>query len=153
MNRFILLFISLFLLVGSGFSQKIKIKDNVVFADGKPVFKMEMKLASERLVVSNLNDEKLANIQYEEYRDRRYITDGNQEGKIGYFTITFYDSTMSQCEFDVGGLRKAVASYLLEFDVIKDNQLNEDAIAKFVKIHGNKFSEERSHSTTIIIQR
>lgn len=147
----ILLTLLTFFVFSIGFSQKIKIKNDIVSIDGTPAFKMELRVLNEMMILSDLDGKKLAIFQMEAYNDSKYISQGNPNGRVTYYSATFYDENMSKCEFDAPGLRKAVARYINDFGLIKDNQLDEAAVAQFVKIHGTKFSDERNSSSTIII--
>lgn len=51
------------------------------------------------------------------------------------------------------GLKKQIAKYINESEIIRDNVVNEKAIQDFVLIHGMKFTERKNKSTTIYIVR
>lgn len=130
---------------------KIDVKKDVVSIDGVPSFKLVNTPDLNGFILKDMNDTKLAFFNMESYYDRSHINDANPQGKITYFDITFMNESMDKCEMSVIGLRKMLANYLLEYDVIKDGKLNAVGVQQFVRIHGTKYSEQRRNSTTIII--
>lgn len=53
----------------------------------------------------------------------------------------------------VNGFKKQPAKDILNYNLIKDNTLDEIAVKQAVAIHGTKFSEEKNRLTTLIIIR
>lgn len=51
------------------------------------------------------------------------------------------------------GLKKQIAKYINESELIQNQLANDKAIKDFVLIHGMKFSERKNKSTTIYIVR
>lgn len=146
-NIFILL---AYLFVGVAFSQKVEVKKDLVSVDGKPVFELRANHL-QTFTLYNLNQEKLGVFNVEDYYDSREISNGNPKGRVAYFDVTFMNSDMDKCEIPINGFKKSLAKYIVQYELVKDNQLNETAVKQFVRIHGMKFSEQKERSTTIII--
>lgn len=145
---------SLFILIATisfGQKSKIDVKKDVISVNGTPVFQLVNTPDLQGFFLKDLNDKKLAVFNMLTYYDRSRVNDANPKGSVSYFDVTFMNDAMDKCEMRVLGLRKNLAAYLLEYDVIKDGQLNPDGVQQFIKIHGTKFSDEKNRSTTIII--
>lgn len=149
------LFLLLFVLsqfTGFSFTQKnkIKIKKDIVTVNKKPVFKLVRDVRLNLINLESLKGKKLALFKVEDYYDSQRVEQANPKGRVVYYAVTFLDATMHKCELDPS-TRKGLARNIIEFHLVKDGQLNEQAVDQFVKIFGNKFSKARHSSTTIII--
>ncbi|HRO76321.1 MAG TPA: hypothetical protein PLP27_09260 [Crocinitomicaceae bacterium] len=147
------LFICCTFAFGFAFSQKIDVKKDIVTVDGTPVFKLKYDMGQDIMYLHNLQDERLAIFKNEVYNDAKQITNGNPQGRVAYYDVTFLNDDLDKCEIDVAGFKKPLAKYLIEYKIMDGDKLNDVAVKKFVKIHGTKFSDQRNSSTTIIIQQ
>ncbi len=133
------------------FAQKIKFDGDTVFVDGKKEFILDMQSASSfNFKFKTLDGKQIAFLQFNDFYDSKEISSGNPKGRVTYFDITFLDSG-TKCEMKNVGMKKQIAKYLYESEIIRDNVVNEKAIQDFVLIHGTKFTEQKKNSTTIII--
>jgi hypothetical protein len=149
-----ILLVSLFLsftLISFSQKPKVDVKKDIVSVNGTPSFQLVNMPNFNGFFLKDMENNKLAIFNMESYRDKNYVNSANPDGKVLYYDVTFMNESMDKCEMTVIGLRKKLAEYLLEYDLIKDGKLNEEAVKQFVKIHGTKFSDEKKHSTTIII--
>lgn len=149
----IVVFICCIFAFGFAFSQKIDVKKDIVTVDGTPVFKMKYDFGQNTIYLHNLQDERLAIFKCESYNDSKQVSNGNPQGRVSYYDATFLNDDIDKCDFNVGGAKKAIAKYLIEYKIMDGDKLNDVAVKKFVKIHGTKFSDQRNSSTTIIIQQ
>jgi hypothetical protein len=142
-----------FLFATSSFSQKDKIEvdKDLVSLNGTPIFKIEI-FKMQTFNLKDLNDNKLAIFNFMTYTDVNKISSNNPKGEVQYFDVTFFNDDMDSCEIPVYGLKKAIAKLIIDYDLVKDGKLNETAVKQFVKVNGKKFSENKTNSTTIIIQ-
>ena len=136
----------------TSFTQKVNLKKEVVSIDDTPVFLLKYDFGMNIITIYNLDNKKLMILPVETYYDSQKITSGNPEGRVVYYDASFLTADIDKCEFNVPGGRKQLAKYLIEYNLIKEGELDEKAVQQFVKIHGKKFSEERGRSTTIIIK-
>jgi hypothetical protein len=147
--------LSLFLVWSAiGFTQKIKIdKTNTVFVDGEAKFILEGQNWGNTEILKNLNGERLAIFNTQDYYDSKHITQGNPKGRVVYFDVTFMNDDMDKCETPINGFKKTLAKEIISNELVKDGALNEKAVKQYVSIHGKRFSEEKNRSTTVIIVR
>ncbi|OJX37628.1 MAG: hypothetical protein BGO87_11175 [Flavobacteriia bacterium 40-80] len=151
-----ILFLNLMLLLSIGFTfsqkDKIKIDNDIVLVNNIPVFKLKT-FQMQTFTLYDLNDTKLAIFNCLDYYDSKEISSGNPKGRVVYFDVTFLNDDTDKCEIPCNGFKKQLAQYIQEYGLVKEGKLDETAVKQFVKIHGNKFSDVRNRSTTIIIQR
>lgn len=152
--RTILLLILTLQLITPAFAQKkkVKVKKDIVYVDKVPQFKIEYTVRTNSMTIYSLEDKKLALFRAQDYNDESERTSANPEGAIRYYSVTFFNDEMSQCEIPNHGLKKALAKDILDNNLIENGELNEPAIKQFIKIYGSKFSEDKNSSTTIIIK-
>jgi len=132
--------------------QKVKVKNDLVSINDVPAFNMISTNYPDAYTLCNFNNEKLAVFNALFYNDPNQVTDGNPQGRIGYFDITFFNGDMDKCEIKIVGFKKQLAELIVSAELIKDGGLNETAIKQFCRINGTKFSDnQKSGSTTIII--
>jgi hypothetical protein len=138
----------------TGFSQKDKVtveNDNVMI-NGEQAFVLERvgNAMSADTRLKTLEGKEVAFFKFCEFYDNAAINSGNPKGRVTYFEVTFMDSSL-KCEVDFPVAKKQLGKAINDFGLIKNSQPDEKAIDNFVKIHGNKYSERRKTSTTIII--
>jgi hypothetical protein len=153
MRTRLLLFSFLLLLTSVVAAQKITVKDNLVSVDQQPVFKLVDTNIPNAITLYSLADQKLAVFTAFWYNDPRQITQGNPQGRVGYYEVTFLDPEMQQCEIRMIGLKKNLAQLILNEQLVINGQLATDKVHQFCVINGKKYSEERqrNNGTTIII--
>lgn len=138
-------------------AQKDKIEINkkteVVSIDGIPAFILEGKNMGNTQILKGIDGQRLAVFQVMDYYDSKHISSGNPKGRVTYYDVTFLNEALDKCEIPVGGFKKQLAKYILDYNLVKDKVLDEEAVKQFVAIHGMKFSDEKNRSTTVIIVR
>lgn len=151
------LIVPFLILSGALFAQKEKIeihkKTGVVSVDGTPTFTLEGQQMGNTQILKNLNGERLAVFQIVDYYDSKHISNSNSQGRVVYFDVTFLNENMDKCEIPVNGLKKQLAKYIVDYNLVRENALDPVAVKQFVTVHGTKFSEEKNRSTTVIIVR
>lgn len=152
MRTSLLLILSI-LLISPAFAQKkkVQIKKDIVYVNKVPQFKLEYTIRTNSITIYNLKDKKLMLCRALEYNDETARTSANPDGAITYYSITFFNEDMNQCEIPYNGLKKALAMDILDNNLIDNGELNQIAVQQFIKIYGFKFSEDKNSSTTIII--
>lgn len=133
------------------FGQKIKVKKDMVYLDGKEQFRMESLQLGNTINIYNLKGDKLIVLKAHTYRDKSAVSAGNPDGNIRYFDVTFLNETLDKCEIPMM-LKKGLAGEIISSNLLDNDVLNEKAVKQFITINGTKFSDERNRSTTIIIQ-
>lgn len=149
-----LFFVFTLLIVPFSFSQKdkIKIEKDIVYQNDAPVFKLDM-VTMNNIKLKSLDNKELAYFKCLDYYDSKAVSSGNPKGRIVYFDVTFFNQGNQKCEIPCDGMKKWLARYILEHQLMEGNELNQAAVDRFVAIHGTKFSEDKNRSTTIIIVR
>ena len=152
-NTFLLLMITLFSFSAS-FAQKekISIKKGIVLVNDVPVFELIVTDNANSIQVNNLEGKELVYFKGFDFYDSQEITGGNPKGRVVYYEITFMNDKR-QCEINVPGMRKAFAKFIVENNLVVDGEINVEAEDRVILLNGNKFSERRKNSTTIIIVR
>lgn len=139
------------------FAQEVELnkKTNTVSINGVDAFIIEDANFGSESIVKDLSGKKLAIFTADSYSDPSKITSGNPKGTVGYMKVVFLTETIDKCEISSAGvgLRKNLAKHLIENDIIKDGQLNLDAVKQYVAINGSEYSERRKevNGTVIII--
>jgi len=112
MKRILITNILLLLFAFNGFSQeqKVTVKKDLVSVNGSPVFKLVSTSYPDAYTLYNLNNEKLAVFNAQFYSDSKQITQGNPQGRIGYFDITFLNENMDKCEIRIVGAKKTTCT-------------------------------------------
>ena len=150
---FLLLIIASFS-VSSSFAQKdkIKIDKGIVTLNGVPVFELNLTDNANSIQLINLEGKELAYFKGLDFYDSQEITSGNPKGRVIYYETTFMND-QRQCELHIPGMRKAFAKFIIENKLVVDGEINVVAEDRLILLNGNKFSERRKNSTTIIIIR
>lgn len=153
MKKVILATILLIVCTQFNFAQKIKFDGDTVLVDGNKAFILDMVSASSfNFKLKTLDGKQVAFLQFNDFYDTQEISSSNPKGRVTYFEVTFLESEL-KCEMPNVGLKKQIAKYINESEIIRDNVVNEKAIQDFVLIHGMKFTERKNKSTTIYIVR
>lgn len=151
-----LLLITLILISGLGFSQKVKVKKGLVTVDGIEVFKI-VKPSVHEYIIYNLNGDELVFMNWQKYSDEKKITDFNKEGNVVFLTITF-NEIEGQAEALVEGYtptNKSVAKLLIKNGLIntQKGELITDKVKSFIKRRGTKHSDRMKVLQEIEINR
>lgn len=135
------------------FAQKIKFDGDTVLVDGNKAFILDMVSASSfNFKLKTLDGKQVAFLQFNDFYDTQEISSSNTKGRVTYFEVTFLESEL-KCEMPNVGLKKQIAKYINESELIQNQLANDKAIKDFVLIHGMKFTERKNKSTTIYIVR
>lgn len=140
------------------FAQEVEFnkKTNTVSINGVEAFIIEDVNFGSESVVKDLSGKRLAIFTAESYSDPSKITSGNPKGTVSYMKAVFLTENVEKCEISSAGvgLRKNLAKHLIENELIKDGQLNPDAVKQYVAIHGSEYSERRKevNGNVIIIK-
>ena len=137
------------------FAQEVEFnkKTNVVSINGVESFIIEDANFDSESIVKDLSGKKLAIFAADSYSDPREVTSGNPKGIVTFMSVVFLTEAIDKCEISSAGvgLRKNLAKHLVENEIIKDGQLNPDAIKRYVAIYGSEYSDRRKSINGIII--
>lgn len=137
------------------FAQEVEFnkKTNVVSINGVESFIIEDANFDSESIVKDLSGKKLAIFAADSYSDPSEVTSGNPQGIVTFMSVVFLTETIDKCEVPSEGigLRKNLAKHLVENEIIKDGQLNPDAIKRYVAIYGSEYSDRRKSINGIII--
>lgn len=132
------------------FSQKVKMKGDVVSVDGVPFLKFTTITFGSDYSVKHINaDEEEISILYLSYKDPNQSSSGNPEGYVRWIEVNFLNFDL-KCEVD-NRTRKAFTKLVYLSNLYVDGKINEENVKKFVSKYGTKFSDNRPKSNTTII--
>lgn len=86
------------------FSQKLKIKKDIAYIDGKEFVKVsEDPISRNSYTISSLNGNDLFYLRFNNYRDLKEIDRINKDGDVSYFEVVSPDMNTIYFETNVGG--------------------------------------------------
>lgn len=136
--------VCLFVAVASN-AQKVTFNEDTVLVDGVSQFiLLKGKGMSFDFTVKNLKGEDLFFMQFLEFNNPNKINNANPKGRVTYFEFTFFNDKQ-KCEHLGASTKKGIAKLIVEQNLVKDQQVNQEAENKFVLINGMKFSEEKRY--------
>ena len=147
----IVLFLSVYTSVCYSQEQNVKVKKDLVSVNEIPAFNMISTNYPDAYTLYNFENEKLAIFNALFYNDPKQVTDGNPQGRIGYFDITFFNGDLDKCEIKIVGFKKQLAELIVQEGLIQEGKLNETAVRQFCRVNGTKFSESQKNGNTTII--
>lgn len=148
--RKILLFICLFTFSVSGFSQKIKIKDDVATVDGQPFLKFNYSMAENSITISGINsDEDEIYASYLDYNDPKQATSSNPNGTVRWIELNFLTLNL-KCEVD-SQTKKMLVKFIIKHKLYEGGTLNADQVNTLISKFGMRYSENRPNGVTVII--
>lgn len=131
--------------------------DDILSKDGVALFKLtksksNMHLGYNDVTISSLDGERLIFCQVIEFADPAVTT----TGKSQYYEMTFLDNG-GKTEVRWYMKMKNFAEMLADNNLIKDGELDSDAVQQFILINGAKYSKRRAElnptNQTIIINQ
>jgi hypothetical protein len=126
-------------------AQKVTFNEDTVLVDEVPQFILiKGKGMSFDFSVKNLKGEDLFFMQFLDFNNPNKISNANPKGRVTYFEFTFFNDKQ-KCEHIGASTKKGIAKLIVEQNLVKDQQVNQEAENKFVLINGMKFSEEKRY--------
>lgn len=126
-------------------AQKVTFNEDTVLVDGVSQFiLLKGKGMSFDFTVKNLKGEDLFFMQFLDFNNPNKISNSNPKGRVTYFEFTFFNDKQ-KCEHLGASTKKGIAKFIVEQNLVKDQQVNQEAENKFVLINGMKFSEEKRY--------
>ncbi|MDR0802744.1 hypothetical protein [Fluviicola sp.] len=155
-----LLLILVICVSSTAFSQKKKvtIEGDTIRVDGVSYAILEKKgVGAPVYTIKSMNGTALMNWQFLDFNNPNKVSNSNPHGRVIYFQVTFFNDKQ-QCEINPAmATAKGVAKCIVENELIKEGEIDQEAENNFVLVHGKKFSEEkqtlRGGSTIIINNR
>lgn len=116
--------------------------------NGQPVFKFEESRSTSNHAVknyyfTNLEGKKLIFIVLKSYNSIAEITQSNPHGHVAYYEVNFLNGKENKLVEIAYTTLKRAAELFYEKGVIKDGQLDEEAIKMFLMESGTPFSDKR----------
>lgn len=140
--KHLLLFLFLATLTTTGFSQKVKIKDNIATVDAVPFLKWDKRSGAMEVSISSINSsEEEIYAMWLDYSDPKKITKSNPEGKVRWIEINFL-TLNKKCEIDTRG-HNGLVKFIYENSIYVDNILNMANVDKVISKYGMRFSDNR----------
>ena len=134
----------------AGFSQKIKMKDDVASVDGVPFLHFTTITFGSDYSIRHINSEEAEiSILYLSYNDPKKVTNGNPDGKVSWIEVSFLNYGL-KCEVQ-NMTRKGFTKLIYLSNIHVDGIINEENVNKFVSKYGTKFSDNRPDGNTTII--
>jgi hypothetical protein len=147
------------------FGQKIKIKKNIAFVDGKEFVKViEDPASTDSYSITNLNDKELFYLKINEYKDPKEVDyKYNKDGSVNYFEVLSPDFNTIYFESNVGGclmcnLTTDFIKNLYFAKIVDENgEINKDKLEILSKKIGFTYSQKRdemknsNNGNTVII--
>ncbi len=131
-------------------------KTGLASENGKAIFKIISvgPKGEGEYSVKNLNDKELIFLKTSDFIDEKTISSTNPKGRVVFTEFIFYNSN-SKAEIEDAYFAKHWAKLIYENKLILNNELDTEAVVRFIKIIGNDFSKRRdalnSNSKVIII--
>src|SRR6218665_813204 len=134
------------------FAQKVNVKDDIIYVDDAE-FALIEKMGGGKYdyTIKSLDGTALMFWQFQEYNNPKEVNNSNPQGRVTYFSITFYNDKQ-QCEADPMATKKGIAKYIVDHHLIQNGTINQEAENNFVLIHGKKLDrKQRNAGSTVII--
>ena len=135
-----------------GFSQKVKLKDNVILVDEQPWLKYQDCGSFDRTCsLLNMNNEELIFFRFFNIEGGTPTSASNPKGMLAYVEIKFLGFNKS---FEIQKTQKGIIQLLFNAKVINEkSELDEEKAAVLIEKFGTEFSDKlnRGNATQTII--
>lgn len=158
------LFFSFLVASLSAFGQNVSVKRDVVLIDEQPAFVFK-KINASLMAINSLDGQQLAVLQVVRYVNPNSATTTTRTSRpmntttststttSTYYDVTFMNEELSKCEIPMLP-RKALAKEWVHFGLVKDGALDASSMEKYIKIYGQKFSDQIQNTrNTVIISK
>lgn len=133
--RSILTIIVLCFAVNFSFAQKVKIKKDIVYVDGKKYVKAERESGNMSIYSLNEDEEELVFIKLYD------PTPNNKTRNDSYYIVRFIEANV---EVEISGKsRKGIIKMLYKGKVIKDGEIDQKRLKSFVSKYGSDESANK----------
>jgi hypothetical protein len=146
----LLIIIALLTFSISGFSQKVKIKDDITTVDGTPFLKVVTSLLDNTITISALNatqNEIFAT--YIDYNDPNKVTSSNPNGTVHWIELNFLTLDL-KCEVD-SQTKKILVKFIIKHKLYIDGFLNPDNVATLISKFGMRYTENCSNNAGVTV--
>ena len=148
-----ILLASMFIVSCFAFGQKVKIKKDIAYVDGKEyVIAKEDRSSESSYTIQNLNHQDLFYLKHVDYKDIKEITGANKDGTVDYYEV--YNSNITEklfeCAYHVGffGAGNNIDTVIINLynnDVIKsDGSIDQTKLDLLSRKLGFEFSRKRN---------
>lgn len=145
------------------YAQKVEVKKDKILSGGTEIALIEKDGCSAIspsciYYINSLDGSPLITIVESELLDPRLATQANPSGRVRFlrFSFTGFEDVAELKNPAVLNTRpKDVAPIIIKAGLIKDGQLDKNAVNNFIKAHGNTFSkrQEQLNPSIIIIEK
>lgn len=128
---------------------KVKIKNGIASVDGKPYLKWKKINSVEASLSSLKSDEEEIAATWLNYSDPAQVSDANPKGLVRWIEL-YFPTLDLRCEVR-SSTRKELVKLLVQHEIYRDEELNQENVEKLVKRYGMRFSENRPTGSVKVI--
>ena len=134
----------------SGFSQKIKIKDDIATVDGTPFLHFNYSMSENSITISGIeSDHDEIYATYLDYNDPKQATSSNPNGTVRWIELNFLTLDL-KCEVDSQS-KKMLVKLIIKHKLYEGGALNVANVNTLISKFGMRFTENRPNGVTVII--
>jgi len=144
MIRSILITVAAIATIGFSFSQKVKVKKDVIYVEGMEYMTFDRQMEGGNFIFTfyNMEGEEIIYADMDSYFDPSSVSESNPEGTVGFYHVKFEGINNSEFEMAVPvNMKKKMASTLYKAKVINKDQVDVDRALKLASRKGTPHTD------------